>query len=189
MNPFSLFLEVQKKEDLVFVVLELLPLESGEPVELDGVALELLGPTEERIGSRLILPISGNLSGPLKTQAELRSPEPIPAGCSVHATAWMTDQSVSTSMPVDPLNELESHMRGSRLVLPEDKDNPKPLTQREIRCLGDVLPWLLSQSDLGESEEDFDGPIDTEESIDELTDELGLDEEEARWLKELLEED
>jgi len=174
-----------REEDRVWVSVSLSPEEEVHTV--DGVTLQLCTRDGECLGPRLLLPISGQLSGPLVTRAELRSLEPIPRNSRVVAVAWWGQEQIEVSCPSDLGTCMAFHVRGiTRVPLPE-RAAIRDIEPEERDILARHLPWVNEPrvvADAGHMD-----PLDTEESFDEVVDDLGLDEESARWLKDLLIED
>ena len=174
-----------REDDRVWVSVSLCPEDDVHTV--DGVTLQLCTRDGECLGPRLLLPISGQLAGPLVTRAELRSMEPIPRDSRVVAVAWWGHEQIEVSCPSDLGTCMAFHMRGvSGVPLPEHAAI-RDLEPEERDALAQHLPWVREIRVV--SEPGLLEPLDTEESLDEVLDDLGLDEENARWLKELLTED
>lgn len=186
---FELRLE-ERRSDRVYVSVVLAP--GDEAVQIDGVAVQLFHRDGEAVSARLLLPISGVLMHPLVTTVELRGPEPLlPAGCRVVGTAWSAECHLETTCPADMWTELESHVRGKRVVVPLTRAELRPLRPEERASLVTAFPWLGQPVVVP-----FDGvlepePVDepTEEELDALCAEYGLCGEDADFLKELLTED
>jgi len=184
--PLSIDLHLDdREEDRVWVSVHLYSEEEGHPV--DGITLQLCTRDGECLGPRLLLPISGHLSGPLVTRAELRSMEPIPRDSRVVAVAWWGQEQLEVSCPSDLGTCMAFHMRGLTGIPLPDHAALRDLEPEEREVLARHLPWvreIRTVANAGLLE-----PLDTEESLDEVLDDLGLDDENARWLKELLAED
>ncbi|HHO49836.1 MAG TPA: hypothetical protein ENK18_02945 [Deltaproteobacteria bacterium] len=165
----------------------------GASTWIEGVALQLLAPGGEPLSARVLLPISGDLRHPMLSTLELIAhTEPIPQGSRVSGTAWAGTDQIETTVPTDPFTELEVHMRARRRIDPDGDDRDLRLLSAEERALiAQDFPWIdeprlpLAVGELGVVE---GGPSE-EEALDELIGELGIDEESAEWLKELLEEE
>jgi hypothetical protein len=85
--PFDFQLCLDEREDArVFATVILIP---DSPFTLDGVAVQLFDAEGESLSSKLLLPVSGDLVGPVSSRVELRSRSgDIPIGSQVIATAW-----------------------------------------------------------------------------------------------------
>ena len=177
-----------RETDRVFLEVVLRP--NGGPISLDGVAVEWCTRDREPLSPRHLLPISGTLAGPLSTTVELRCHRTVPNESVVVGTAWWGKNQREFICPADPETELESHVKGTRLVLPlpEKTHEMYNLSRSEWRAIVSVFPWVKGRrtpdEDLEETEE-----IDTTALMDEITADYGLDEDSAQWLKELLFED
>lgn len=175
------------------VVVSVLLAPSGGPARIDGVALQLHTRTGEALGVRVLLPISGELHHPMLSTLELRADE-VPLGSRVVGTAWHGAEQREATIPTDPSTGLEVHLRARARVSPAEGDRvlEKPTAEERAR-LARLYPWIeeprvpvaVGELSVVESEE----PVDEDEAIDEMVDELGLDEESSDWLKELLAED
>jgi hypothetical protein len=174
-----------RQADRVWVSVSLSPEEESHTV--DGVALQLCTRDGGCLGPRLLLPISGQLAGPLVTRAELRSMEPIPRESRVVAVAWWGHEQIEVSCPSDRGTCMEFHLRGiTREPLP-DRTAIRNLEPGEREALAAHLPWVNESWAVSDPKQIE--PLDTEESLDDVVEDLGLDDENARWLKELLTED
>ena len=91
-------------------------------IQIEGVTVELLSPRQQSLGPRLLLPVSGQLVGPLVTKAELRAHAPlIPPGSVILGTAWTGDEQIEATCAADPWVGLEAHLRGYRVRPPSDR--------------------------------------------------------------------
>lgn len=184
MSHVSLDLHLEEREPRR-VVLSLLVDPGDAPVVLDGIALRLVDAAGQTLGARLQLPIAGTLQAPLATTVELRSPEPLPHGATVEATAWHdpTGLQATVSVPTEPFPRLRDHMRKADVGLDDlDEVVLRPLDAEERRTLAARLPWI-------------DQPVHAPSPVIELQDEptredferdYGLDPSDAAWLEELL---
>lgn len=180
----SLQLRLDERQDhRVFVSVMLEP---DGVIDIEGVALELHCRESHALSPRLLLPVSGKLSGPLMTQVELRSDIKIPQGAMVVGTVWAGDEQFSALVPTDPCTGMEGHVRGCPRVsvTPDDRDLSS-LTADEVALLRGAMPWIGVPE---VRDDDEDDPIANEE-MDQLCTELGLDGDCADWLKELMAED
>jgi len=162
-------------------------------IQIEGVTVELLSPRQQSLGPRLLLPVSGQLVGPLVTKAELRAHAPlIPPGSVILGTAWTGDEQIEATCAADPWVGLEAHLRGYRVRPPSDRGGTlDDLGEEELGKLAQALPWLRAGG-FGPPPSPFLEPEDDEdlaESMDEFVDELGLEDEDAEWLRELMAED
>lgn len=147
----SLTLELRLEEaegSRVKVALLLTP--TGGPVAVEGAALELRAPSGERLGARLVLPIAGQLAGPVGTKVELRTDETLPRGAVVHGVVWSADELLEVEVPTDPCTDLLSFLHADRHVASPpraeaagfDDPEPLPLSRDDRRALANALPWL-----------------------------------------------
>ncbi|MEN0066069.1 MAG: hypothetical protein AAGA48_28260 [Myxococcota bacterium] len=186
---FELRLEERANEQVV-VSVALAP--NDEPVEIEGVALQWSTAEGEPISARLLLPIAGTVAQPMVSSVVLNAFRAIEPGCRVVATAWAGTTQIESSIPTDPFTELEVHVRGRKLVNPEEGERePKPLDSEERQRLMARYPWLAEPrlpkvaGELGV----VDSSSSTDDVVDEVAENYELDEESAAWLKELLSED
>lgn len=184
---FELRLEERGKDRVVVSVL-LAPQTAA--LRIDGVALQLFTRVGEAIGSRMLLPISGELAHPMLSTVELKAMD-IPAGSRVMGTAWCGTEQTDASLPTDPFTELEMHMRARRRITSDDEDiDIERVEAAERRKIARDFPWIdeprlpTATAELTVVENES-----ADELLDDLVDNLGLDEESSEWLKELLEED
>jgi len=173
-----------RKPDRVLVSVRLSP--EGEVHPVDGVALQLCSEDGECLGPRLLLPIHGSLAGPVVTRAELRSADPIPRNGRVVAVAWWGREQVEVTCPSDRGTSLEVHMRGQSQVALPARVTLRLLDEAERAALVRRLPWI--DEPLAKAHPRIE-PVDPEPDADELCAEIGLDGEDAAWLKDLLESD
>jgi hypothetical protein len=185
---FELRLE-ERLEDRVIVSVLLSP--CGGPASVDGVAVELFSRDHESLSPRMLLPISGALYGPIAVKVELRSGRPIPAGAVVAGTAWWPTDSQCATVPADPYTELEAHMRGKRAVSCRmTEEELVSLDRRERGRLAVLFPWIDRKPLCAKrAAAAIDEPLDVQDAVDDISEELGLDEENTRWLRELLQEE
>lgn len=188
--PLTLDLRLEEREsDRVRVSVCLSP--DGGPQNVDGVALQLCTREGVCLGPRLLIPIGGQVVGPLTTSAELRSRTAIPDDSQVVAVAWWGSEEVEVTCPSDRGTCLEFHMRGRKRVPLPDHAVLRRLTKGERATLTALMPWVAEPLVLPDPTEIE--PVDTDETAEEMADEicaeLGLDEDNARWLKELLTEE
>ncbi len=171
----------ERHPDRVLVTVLLTP--DVNDARLDGAALELLSHNRERLGPRMLLPIAGTLSGPICTRIELRATGGIPPGASIHGTAWWGDDQATFSLPADPYTELEAHVRGRGGLRPcRTAMKFTQLGREEIRKLQAAFSWLSGATPKVKA------PEPEVELTEEITEELGLNDEDAAFLRELLNE-
>lgn len=184
---FELRLE-ERRSDRVYVAVLLAPSDCT-PVTIDGVAVQMFQRSGDAVSSRLLLPIAGTLTQPMVTTVELRATHGhLPNGSRVVGTVWMDDTQIEATCPADMWTELESHVRGTRMVLPVSEAELRVLRPCERARLAACFPWVGRPTVLP-----FDGVLEPEEDLDEeldaLCDEYGLCGEDAEFLKELMSED
>jgi len=182
----------ERRAARVFVTLSLEPL--GDPIPIGGVEVELASRIGERLSSRMILPISGTLAGPLATRVELRAFDHIPRGAAVIGKVWWDQEELEAICPTDPCTELESFVRGDRSVLPLDKDYELQDLRKGEQCgLIQVFPWMNGFQPCQRGDPAKAAILDEAASVDDfvedVTGRLGLDASCAKWIKDILEED
>ena len=153
--------------------------------QVDGVAVWLRAPDGERLSNRLMLPIAGTLTQRMLTAVELRAFEDLPAGSRVVGLAWHAGQQWDADIPADPGTSLEAHCRGWGAVKPLEDEAVRfrCLNEAQRTELQEAFPWLTpTETPLS--------VVETEEGVDlkRACEELGLDEDEAAWLEDLLNE-
>lgn len=181
-----------RQPDRVLVSVLLRPSDE-EPVDLEGVEVMLLCPEGEPLSHRMLLPIAGRISQAIVSTVELRSHGDLPLGARIAATAWCGCRQWEAQIPADPGTQLEAHCRGVAAIRP-DRDrhfgeNLQPLACAERDALSIALPWL-APCQLPELRV-VDDTTEVEREAEELRsycNELGLDEQEADWLEDLLNE-
>lgn len=169
-------------------------------VQVDGVAVQLASRRHEPLGPRLVLPISGAVSTLIGVQVELRANEALPPGALVTGALWWADGELRVNCSADPWTEIEAFVRGRHVDAPcqqkglelrDDGDHDfetlePPERARLVRMLpwvdrvGPVCPPVLAVDDAPEA-----APRDP---IADVCDEFGLDEENAAFLRALLED-
>ena len=190
----ALFFEVTLEERRADRVVAIVRLESeGEPVALEGVAVELLDRGRDRLSSRVLLPIAGELAQSVAVRVELRAFDEIPVGAFIEATAWWEADQRRVVCPTDTSTELEAHVHGRGAIPLAGEDGEfLSLTPAQWRRLAGRFPWLVSLHDAVASPGGV-APGATEggedalgETLEETLEGLGLEGDEAEWLKELL---
>lgn len=195
----SLTLEVHLEERLHDRVRALIRLSPNNGVMgIEGVAVELFDEDRNALGPRVLLPIAGQLSDSLVMRVELRCEGALPPGAMILATAWHGADSTKAMTTTDPWTAFEAHIRGKRCVcsgavIPFDDDLLlEGMTAKERHALSSKLPWI------GEKLRPPSDPRYTSEKepllphmdvVDDITDELGLCDEDKELLRELLRED
>ena len=195
---FQVFLE-DRQPHLVYVSVVLEP--EGGPVHVDGVTVQLFTRKREPISALLLLPIAGTLSHSMVSSVELRAtklPE-IPAGSRIVGTVELKDGIVEATCSTDLATELEVHVLGRR-ALPMKSQRVDLemswLESAEYCRLIKRFPWIDAcperedpEIDVVVTDEAVRGGNDDMDIAEELKDSYGLDDEDARWLKELMDED
>lgn len=172
------------------VVVSVLLAPSDGKAVLDGVALQLFGRDGEPIGVRMLLPIAGELHHPMLSTLELKVEGEIPAGARVVGTAWRGAEQREATLPTDPFTELEVHLRARRRLGPVEGDlELERLTPEERARLARDFPWVDEPRLPKAAGELTVVEHEGEDLMDELVENLGLDEENAEWLKALLDEE
>lgn len=191
--PVDLHFELRLEErlpDRVFVSVVLAPL-GAQPAPLDGVSLQMVDRAGEALGARMVLPLSGCLHQPLVTTVEVRARGAVPTGARVGGVVWVGSEQREASCPCDPGTQLEVHLRGRRTIgLPVDDDGLRSLDSGERAVLARYMPWVNEPMVPRAPPQVLEPPEpEPEEVVDEVAEQFGLDEEDAAFLRELLEED
>jgi len=175
----------ERHDDRVYVSVLLKP-DGGDVQTIHGVELELQCPKRMGLSPRVLLPISGELSGAIMTQAEIRSSICIPQGARVVGTVWTGNEQLVAECPTDPSTGMEGHVRGHpRIGTQVDDRALEDLLDSERLVLRRALPWLGMPAT-----EEKDHNLDvTDDEVDDLCGHLGLDDECTQWLKDLMAED
>lgn len=174
------------------VVSVLLDPHDGEG-QLDGLALQLVRPDGEPLGTRMLLPLAGTVRQPMLSTVELRSvPDTIPQGSRVVGTAWRGAEQLELSLPTDPGTAFEAHVRGHDNVTGgRAQAFLEPLLTDERDIFARHYPWI-DEPRIPRPPPDALGVVDhepeTSEVVDDLVDDIGLDEASAEWLRDLLDE-
>ena len=184
---FELRLE-DRQSDRVIVSVVLRP--DDVPVDVEGVAVELYNRCCECVAPRVLLPVSGRLAHPIQIRVEVRATSAIPAGSTVVGTMWSKNDTLRATCPADLSTELGVHTLGQRcLRLGDGVPELRSVTEDERLRLAERFPWLTRCERAAQIETEPDEPIDTSDVVDDVTDELGLCDEDAAFLRDLLEED
>ncbi len=178
---------LERQSDRVIVSVILDPGATSVPV--DGVGVELFSRGRDSLSPRVLLPISGTLSQAMAVQVELRAHGALPVGAFIQGQLWQSGEATCVLCPADPSTELEAHVRGRHPVAavrsgPSSAfdDDLEGLLPEERERLARVFPWIeLPRCAAGAA------CLDANDDLDELSDELGLDAEEAALLREILE--
>ena len=171
----------QRRPDRVFVLIELR--HSGQTLNVSGAAVELRSARGTLLSPRMLLPIAGDLSGPLATRVELRSQQQIPQGSKVYGVVFFDGQQTESTIPVDPCTDLEAHVRGRRSICRFAEQTLETLTPRDEYAIQQMFPWAVDEEP--EDDETSD-EIEPDDLSDEVAKSLGLDDEEAEFLREIL---
>jgi hypothetical protein len=179
---------VERLPDRVVLAVRLAP--HGGPVSIEGVAVELFNRARESLSPRLLLPIAGALQGELSVQVELRAKAAITTGAVIVGTAWSDKGQACAYCPADPSTELESHVRGRRCVGCEcERANELEwLTGDERDRLIAAFPWIAPPTSPCLKTR-VDEPVDVTDEVEMICHELGIDAENAAFLRSLLEDD
>lgn len=189
--PLAFQLELaDRAEDRVHVTVSVVP--SDEPAEVEGLAVQLVSRKGEPLSPRLLLPVAGHLAGPLMTTVELRATEGlIPTGARVQGTAWGTTFSLESACPADRWTELAAHLKGQPCAGSVTRGVALvPLDGKEREAIVERLSWL-AECPWCEGNEPLEAVAEEdveEDDFSEAVDDLGLDPEDAEFLKDLLAE-
>lgn len=181
----------QRGADRVVVSVLLAPAEGTVTVE--GVALQLHSAQGDAIGARMLLPIAGTLAQPMLSTVELRTlSHDIPQGSRVVGTAWGGPHQLEITLPTDPGTAFEAHVRGHDIVSAHGSSQYlEPLLPDERALFASLFPWI-DEPRLPREAAGSLGVVDHEPDNDELVDDfaadMGLDEDSAEWLRDLLDE-
>jgi hypothetical protein len=142
----------------------------------------------------VLLPIAGTLARVMRTTVALEPEDgaPVPLGASVQVVAWHGHEQREATMPTDPMTAFEVHVRGTtQWVLHDDERTLEALWPEERERLAETYPWIdeprlrpVAKAQL----EVVDHEPTREEAVDAFAEEMGLDDESAEWLKDLLDE-
>src|SRR5690606_36829321 len=130
---------------------------------------------------KLLLPIQGELTGPVLTTAELRvSDGEVPLGSMLVGRVWSGDRVVEATCPTDPWTELEGHLRGgrARAGFRVPPCAPQKLSAGERDKLAGLFPWIRNWTHLRSPEregEDEPSLLTIEQDLDAFASDLGLD--------------
>jgi hypothetical protein len=184
--PLSLHLQIeQRRPDRAVVLIELQ--HEGDVIHVTGAAIELRSAQGILLSPRMLLPIAGDLTGPLATRVELRATQHIPHGSQVYGVVFFDGDRAETSIPVDPCTELQAHVRGMR-VISGGETALETLDPVEEYALQQLFPWTYDDRERDEEDEE-DEASEQDDVTDEVAKSLGLDEEETAFLREILTEE
>lgn len=179
----------ERHEERVAVTVYVSP--TADTSRVEGLIVELRTGDGERLGPKLCLPVAGELTGPLSTHAVVHADRPIPKFSEVVATAWADKELTQLRVPAELSTALEAHVRGQVLSL-RGTPQPEALTPLEAARLEEWMPWISEPPRRQQTQLE---PLlaraehaDEVDPVDEIAADLGLDEENAEWLKELLRE-
>ena len=185
-QPFDVELRLESRETKAVIVSVLLtPAEGG--ATLSGCELELQTAEAEPLGPRLVLPIAGELTAPMRSTVQLRASSEIPRGSRVFATAWDASEVLEFWIPADPRTALWTHLKaGNHPSFGTCDVQLADLTADEQAQLANHFQWIANlrrpqvldayKTDLGDA---FEGMVA----------DLGLDAEAAEWLREIIGDD
>jgi hypothetical protein len=184
---FDLHLD-ERHADRVHVTVCLTPCDA--PTVVQGVAIELRSRSGEPLSARLMLPVSGELPGPLALSTELRAREDIPRGARVHGTLWSARGSWEATCPTDPGTTLEAYAYGSAIGLSGGLSRgPEDLDDHERACLYAAYPWMRRYR--SPAADDAEQVIEEQAAdlVDDIAATYGLSDEDRDLLNELLADD
>ena len=183
---FDIQLE-DRSPDRVVVSVLLGPGDAPEAL-VEGVAILLVDRAGEPLSTRLVLPIAGRLQQPVLTTVELRGRTQLPTGTRVLATAWSDGLRYETPHSGRPRHSLESHLRGAlSLHLRDAEGFIETLNPDAKRSLILEFPWLARVA-CDPTVVDSATPSPEVEEFQAFCKDLGLEEDDADWLTELLDE-
>jgi hypothetical protein len=177
----------ERGEDRVRVVVTVVP-RAAEGARVEGVAVQLVDKADRELCPRVLLPVAGHLSGPLSMCVELRSTAPLAPGCRVLASAWVGDDASLATCPADPVAGLAQHAAGTAddACPPCELDEVmlERLTDAELHALASRLPFVNATHHVRTDATIIEG----EASADDVISGLGLDDDAAAFLRDLLDE-
>jgi hypothetical protein len=151
----------------------------------------LLAPTDGSVrleGVALQVPIAGELHHPMLSTVELKCAD-LPAGARVVGTAWNGVDVAEATLPTEPYTHLQQHVRPCRtLGAFAPADELEVVEGDERRRLAALYPWIELPR-VPRTAAELAIVDDDERVVEDLVDGLGLDEESAEWLKDLLSEE
>ena len=173
--------------DRVFVLVRLAP-KASLSLKVEEVALVLLSATGERLSHQLVLPLSGRIEQDISMTVELRALAPLPYGSVIQGTVWTDHREVELQIPADPGTQLEDHCRGRVMIRP-DRDPEFPTRLKLLSCeekskIHQAYTWMKPCPLTRPAVVDQEVPSDLRTCCQDL----GLDDEDADWLEELLAE-
>ena len=177
----------ERRDDRVVVALRVVP--TGDvPVTVDGAALHVVDAAGDEVCPQVLLPVSGALSGPVDLTVELRATRSLPVGCRVVGLAWSGCDQSTSSCPADPDVSLFEFLRGARHRIPaEDAVELFTLDDEQRVRLEATWPWLVRPIRAADDQAFLEaGTLD--DDVDALAEDLGLDDDSAEWLHDLLHE-
>lgn len=175
---FQLCLD-QREDARVFATVILVP---NANLMLDGVAVQLFDADGESLSSKLLLPVSGQLVGPVSSRVELRSRTgEIPPGSEVIATAWWDGEQVQARRCTDAGTTLQAHtLATGRIALSDDEVLLDVLAEERDAMIA-LFPWMVRPAKIK--------ALEHEVSAEDLGEDLGLDDADAEWLKDLMDDE
>ena len=181
---FSLSLD-ERLPDRVLVSVLLRP-RPEEDADVQGVSVELVGESGERLSHQLRLPIAGVLTQPMRTTVELRALRPLPQGARVLGTAWTAEEQWEATCPADPGTQLRAHVRGWGTIRPKSDEFFEALSGPERTVLGGAVPWLAPCRQAPPAV--VETPDVHPDEVRKFCEDLGLQGEDSEWLEDLLNE-
>jgi hypothetical protein len=185
-KPFDVELRLESRETRAVIVSVLLtPGEGG--ATLSGCELELQTSDAEPLGPRLVLPIAGVLTAPMRSTVQLRADSEIPRGSRVFATAWDPSDVLEFWIPADPRTALWTHLKaGNHPNFPSSGAQLADLTADEQAQLANHFQWIanLRRPQVLDAYQ-----TDVADAFDGIVADLGLDAEAAQWLREIIDDE
>lgn len=183
----ELYLE-ERREDRVVVSLCLSPGEDGS-LSVDGAALQLEDADGEAICPRLLLPVAGPLTATLATTVELRADGTVPEGAQVVAVVWWEGGQHSARIPAEPSATLAAWLDGGCCDGTNLEDvELRALDPMERQRLGRAMPWLFVPRSSSDAPPIIELRAEERTDVDDFVDDLGLDDDAADWVRDLLNE-
>lgn len=177
----------ERQDDRVIVALRLVP-GPELPAMVDGASLHVVDASGDEVCPQVLLPVSGPLSGPVDLSVELRATRKLPAGCTVVGLVWCGCDQATGTCPADPDVTLFEFLRGSRHHVPaEDAVELFTLDEVQRERLEATWPWLTRPVRAPDDQALLEANT-LDEDVDAFAEDLGLDEDSAEWLHDLLHE-
>jgi len=171
----------ERQPTRVVVTVHLAP--EAPDFHVDGLSVQLFGPGGERLSSKVLLPVSGALVGPLASRVEVRTDgRELPSGSQVVATAWWGDEQRRVRRSTDAGTTVVAYVRPENVpVVVRGDDVLLELIDGELDVMRALFPGLSRPRPRP--------VLDAPTAPEDLAADLGLDPDEAEWLAHLADDD